>query len=258
MPSGFVTTSIDCPTADNCVASGTTQQASDSSHGSPAAIAYSSDGGSTWALATLPVGTGSSGILPGTTDSSGSQLVASISCSDATNCVAVAVGKIATTGLADEVLQTSDGGATWTKEPATGLPPTFTRRLSCPSSTDCWVAGFSSAGKSGGKAFGAGLQGILAMTGDGGQAFQVSQLPQGVNGPVMAVSCPSVTTCYALAVDFPQLVNPLPWAGAKSGGGGLAPNKASKTFQQTLEPARDTCVADLLGGVGRISRSLPA
>jgi photosystem II stability/assembly factor-like uncharacterized protein len=192
LPPGFVAQALDCPDLDDCVAGGYTQQASQSVGG---AIFYSSDGGSTWALATLTAG---SSAQPG-----GYGEVTSISCADATNCAAAAAagGK----DLTSQVVVSSDGGATWSQSSASGLPGQFmARQISCPSSADCWVGGAASAPKpSAVKIFGyLGQQGVLAMTADGGQTFQVSQLPPGARyDTVTAVSCPIVTACYAIALN---------------------------------------------------------
>jgi photosystem II stability/assembly factor-like uncharacterized protein len=192
LPAGFVAQALDCPDLDNCVAGGYTQEPSQSFSG---AIFYSSDGGSTWAPATLTAGSGSQ---PG--DYGG---VVSISCADATDCSAATAGP--GKDSASQVVVSSDGGASWSQAPASSLPGQFMpRQISCPSSADCWIGGAASAPKpSGVKIFGyLGQQGVLAMTADGGQTFEVSQLPPGARyDTVTAVSCPTVTACYAIAVN---------------------------------------------------------
>ncbi len=195
LPSGFGPQSLDCPGVDNCVAGGDMQSVTPSGGGE---ISYSSDGGSTWALTTLPAGNGSQ---PGAYGS-----FASISCADATDCAATTIGRQDPTS---QVLVSSDGGAAWSEAPTSGLPRQFTaRQISCPSSSDCWVGGAASTPTPSGVKNYPGQQGVLAMTADGGQAFQVSQLPLGAeHDPVTAVSCPSVTVCYAAALNNtkPQL-----------------------------------------------------
>ena len=246
MPSGFVPLSLDCPTLGNCVAGGFTPQSTGTqalyptggtkpaSSLSPSGsltrgvISYSSDGGSTWTLATLPADTGA-GPAAGTSPS-----VVSISCADATDCAAATAGKLGGSP-ASQVLVSSDAGATWSQAPATGLPFMLTRQISCPSKADCWLGGISSnsPGTPSGvkETFASGLQAVLAMTADGGQAFQVSQLPQGVNGPVTALSCPSVTNCYALAVNLPEPpVKGSASDGSKSAGGSLPSKQVTKVM----------------------------
>ncbi len=188
LPRGFSPQSLDCPGVDNCVAGGNMQPMTPSGGGE---IAYSSDGGSTWALATLPARSRS---RPGAYGS-----FTSVSCPDVTDCAATASGGKDPTS---QVLVSSDGGAAWSQAAASGLPRQFTaRQVSCPSSTDCWVGGASSTTRSGVKN-NTGQHGVLAMTADGGQTFQVSQQPPGTEYyPVTAVSCPTAAVCYAAALN---------------------------------------------------------
>jgi photosystem II stability/assembly factor-like uncharacterized protein len=191
LPSGFDPRSLDCPGVDNCVAGGDMQPMTPSSGG---AIAYSSDTGSTWALATLTAHSGSQPAAYGS--------FSSVSCADVNDCAATTIGGKDSTS---QVLVSSDGGAAWSEVPASGLPGQFTaRQISCPSSTDCWVVGAASTPRSRRVKNPRSLvqPGVLAMTADGGQTFQVSQLPPGAQyDPVTAVSCPSVTVCYAAALS---------------------------------------------------------
>jgi photosystem II stability/assembly factor-like uncharacterized protein len=192
LPSGFAAQSLDCPDPDDCIAGGYTQQLSPA--GGWGAISYSYDGGSTWALATLAAGSAS--------QPDADEGVVSISCADAIDCAAATLGG---KDSGSQVVVSSDGGATWSQAPASGLPGQFMpRQISCPSSSDCWLGGAASTPKpSGVKIFGyLGQQGVLAMTSDGGQTFQVSQLPHGAEyDTVTAVSCPTVTACYAIALN---------------------------------------------------------
>jgi photosystem II stability/assembly factor-like uncharacterized protein len=188
LPSGFTAQSLDCPAVDSCVAGGNTGPPTPAGGG---AISYSSDGGNTWALATLTAGSGSR--------PAGYGSFATISCADAADCTAATT--IGGKDSASQVLVSSDGGAAWSEAPASGLPHQFTaRQVSCPSSTDCWVAGAALTPAPSGVESYPGQRGVLAMTADGGQTFQLSQLPPGVQY-VMAVSCPSVTVCYAAALN---------------------------------------------------------
>jgi hypothetical protein len=190
LPSGFGAQSVDCPNVGSCVAGGQLGQPSPSGGG---AIFHSSDGGSSWTLAMPTAGSGSR--------TGGYGVVASISCADATDCAAATTfgGK----SSASQVLVSSDGGATWSAAPGSGLPRQFTaRQLSCPSGGDCWVGGAASTPPPSGVKNYPGQQGFLAMTADGGQTFQLSQLPPGTQyDAVTAVSCPSMTVCYAAALS---------------------------------------------------------
>jgi hypothetical protein len=189
LPSGFVAQSLDCPDLDSCVAGGYMGLPSPSGSG---AISFSSDGGSTWALATLKAGGGSR--------PAGYGIIASISCADAADCAATTIDGM---GPTSQVLVSSDGGATWSEAPGSGLPGQFTaRQVSCPSSVDCWVAGASSTPAPYEVKNHSRQQGVLAMTADGARTFQLPQLPPGTEyDPVTAVSCPSVTVCYAAALN---------------------------------------------------------
>jgi photosystem II stability/assembly factor-like uncharacterized protein len=191
LPRGFGPQSLDCPGVDTCVAGGDTQPLTPSGGGE---VSYSSDGGVTWTLARLPAG-----LRPGVYGS-----FTSISCADAADCVATGSGGRAS---ASQVLVSSDGGATWSGASASGLPRQFTaRQISCPSSADCWVAGATSAANSSGVKNDTGQRGVLAMTADGGQRFQVTQLPRDAEYySVTAVSCPAVAVCYAAALKDTDL-----------------------------------------------------
>jgi len=187
LPRGFGPQSLDCPGVDNCVAGGDTQLLTPSGGGE---VSYSSDGGVSWALARLPAGPRSGAYGSFT----------SISCADVADCVTTGSGGRASAG---QVLVSSDGGATWSESAASGLPRQFAaRQISCPSSTDCWVAGATPTANLPGVKNDTGQQrGVLAMTADGGQAFRVSQLPPGTEYySVTAVSCPAVAVCYAAAL----------------------------------------------------------
>jgi hypothetical protein len=191
LPSGFGPQSLDCPGVGDCVAGGDTQPLTPSGGGE---VAFSSDGGVTWALARLPSGS-QAGVYGSFT---------SISCSDVADCVITGSGGRASAG---QVLVSSDGGATWSEASASGLPRQFTaRQISCPSSADCWVAGATSAANSSGVKNDTGQRGVLAMTADGGQRFQVTQLPRDAEYySVTAVACPAVAVCYAAALKDTDL-----------------------------------------------------
>lgn len=229
-------TALDCPTAESCIA-----VASDPSGPSGAALSFvTNDGGATWVDSTLPTGfvprevlcvseehclvngfyqspEGSSGLPSGTilytsNDAStwdtsavpsGLGPLSSMSCADPTNCVASFFGD---DGSASEILTSTDGGQSWSVAGASGLPAAFVTAVSCPTASACWAGGIARA--SGGRdgsgliaiKLGPGAEGIVASTTDGGQSWQSQQLPQGVL-LVLDVSCPSDSTCYALAAQ---------------------------------------------------------
>ncbi len=140
------------------------------------AAVYSTDGGATWSLATVPPGTA---ILP------------TLSCADATDCLAFSHRR----ATQSTVLRSTDGGATWTNVAATGLDARLTG-ISCPASTECWASGAVIAPSGSGYTL---LRGVLALSADQGQSWQPAQLPADVRA-IVAVSCPSTNTCYAFSL----------------------------------------------------------
>jgi hypothetical protein len=82
------------------------------------------------------------------------------------------------------------------------LPAGFLQGLACATSSLCWAAGIQLAQDPGTVATPIALssvQGVLAMTNDGGQTWQPSQLPPGLtdHSVVTAVACPTSTSCFA-------------------------------------------------------------
>ena len=153
--------------------------------GGEAGAAYSRDGGTTWRASTMPEGTGN---------------LHAVSCSGSF-CIASSLVSTSSTTVRT-IVTSSDGGATWSDVTATGLASDvmpFTTSFSCATNTQCWTAGTAPA-PGGANAVQIGdAQGLLAQTVDGGQTWQADQLPSAVHA-VMAVSCPTATDCYALAV----------------------------------------------------------
>ena len=98
---------------------------------------------------------------------------------------------------------TTDAGVTWTAAAADGLPGSLLQGLSCPTTSYCWAGGLLLPAKQDGSAGAiaiADLDGVLATTSDGGATWQTAPVPGGVGHTlVTAVSCPSQTTCMALA-----------------------------------------------------------
>lgn len=159
---------IACPTATTCIAVGTTASGA-------ALVMRTTDAGSSW----HQVNTGVSG--------SGLNAVA---CEGATACVAG--------GAAGTVLQTADGGSTWTIDApdATGRGD-FTS-IACPSATQCFAVSNGGSG------------GTLEESSDGGTTWQTStwQAPQ-VEGEsdagLASISCIDADHCVAvghLTVDL--------------------------------------------------------
>jgi len=195
-PAGFVPSAIYCSAAGGCVTTGFEQPATPpppppTSLGVAGEAFYSTDGGATWLGASVPGDAGP---------------IVSVSCDGQGDCSAVTFGGKISDGSASEVLTTTDGGQTWTASGGSGLPASLLQGLSCPTASYCWVSGVQLPADSGApqqtpEAIDlANLQGVLASTTDGGQTWQQAQLPTDLtNSVVTSVSCPTSTTCLALA-----------------------------------------------------------
>lgn len=150
--------------------------------------AYSSDGGLTWSAT-------------GTGDYSGQP---ALSCSDALDCTLV-TSAIPGPGL-PAVVVTSNGGRSWPTVLADGLPQDKAfSSISCPSASECWVAGDGifrhSAGNKTIVGFPA-VGGALYLSTNRGETWRDANLPKGVN-TIWALSCPSPNACFALASEAP-------------------------------------------------------
>jgi len=148
--------SVACPNASGCVAVG---MAADGT----GTASLTSDGGSSWSGASLPVA------LPALTG---------VACSDQSHCVAVGQGT---------AVESQDAGATWH---TASIPSTTGSLLSvaCPTATTCVAVGRAPGTM-------AGLAGVILQSTDAGQTWQ-----RVINGiPAMdAVTCPSTNLCIAV------------------------------------------------------------
>jgi hypothetical protein len=210
LPTDFVPTGLQCVSAALCVSSGFTQSPDGTSTTEPGAVIYSSDGGATWAAASVPPGIGPLG---------------RVSCADPTDCVASFFGDDGSSaggggvgvgvgtgggGVGDgvgvgEILASIDGGQSWSEAAASGFPAALVTGLSCPAAGACMAAGMVRAASGGSDDPGA--AGIVESSSDGGQTWQSQQLPQGVL-VVLDITCPSDTSCYALALQAPSSGSP--------------------------------------------------
>ncbi len=177
--SGLGLTSITCPTTTVCTAVGDEIQ----EEGAPIAvpvitgvIATSSDGGRAWSSQTSP-----------------DYFMYAVACMTSTNCVTGSAG-----GLLH--LQSADGGGSWSATPISvpGLNA-WPDAISCPDSLHCTAAGLLENGASPTPAT------PLLSTSDGGNTWYLESTDAGLL-ELDAVSCPTVTVCWA--------------AGGKSPGGG--------------------------------------
>ena len=179
LPAGFLPgNDITCIAGGTCIDAGYVPTTSGHGQG---AVAVSADGGQTWALASVPAGTG---------------VLQSTACLTASDCLAA--GTTGTT-VSDVVpaqgalLHSADGGHTWT--PSTGtLPVDDVYGLACPSEDQCAMVGTTWVGN---PAVGAG--GVAEST-DAGLTFRSSPTSY-VPIPLTAVTCPSASRCLAVGGD---------------------------------------------------------
>jgi photosystem II stability/assembly factor-like uncharacterized protein len=164
-----------CFAHGNCLAAG------------PSGVAHSTDNGLRWALSSgWPSGTG-----------------AYFSCATSASCMASSEQG---TGGAESVLVSSDGGESWSRVSARGLPVRIDlASLACPTSSGCWLSGNS------GWAFGTG--GVLLSSATGGRTWSASLLPRGVNA-VWAVSCPRPKHLFCFGQRGISACNTIPRARA--------------------------------------------
>jgi photosystem II stability/assembly factor-like uncharacterized protein len=161
--------SVDCPSANFCVAVG-------------AQILVSDDGGQTWTAQFVDGGTG---------------ILRSVSCSSPTACVALGSNPdgVDDAQAAAFGIVTTDGGATWT---STTMPEgSWTvNGISCSNGADCTIGGLSTTG---------GTAPAWTST-DGGNTWTSVDLPSGVSA-VASLSCQSDTECVLVGLQGSQPVS---------------------------------------------------
>jgi photosystem II stability/assembly factor-like uncharacterized protein len=189
LPPDFLPGALQCVWASKCVATGFFQSPDGSKTASAGRVLYSTDSGVTWATASLPKASLTT-LGPFTR----------LSCADASDCMASFPGK---DGAARRnVLVSSDGGESWSQPGASGLGDHFISGVSCPTALRCWASGIALPDESGASGPVVAREGMISSTSNGGKTWQNAQLPAGV-GPVADISCPTVTSCYALAFAAP-------------------------------------------------------
>jgi hypothetical protein len=179
--------SLTCTAAGTCLVAGFAPAASGHGQG---AVAISTNGGMTWAAATVPAGVG---------------LLQSAACANPTRCLAA--GTTSTT-VSDVVpakgllLSSADGGHTWTAASAataaTGaaaaLPVDDIFGLACPASTSCVMVGTKWVGTP------ATGTGAVAESSNAGAAFTASSTAY-TPLTLTAVDCPTAAQCVAVGGD---------------------------------------------------------
>jgi hypothetical protein len=143
----------------------------------PVSLIATSDDGASWTTTSFPTE---------------ADVPYSISCTSVADCLAVGVigagsGFTAHQGL---VLQSTDGGQTWT---TASLPPNVTQviQVSCPSTAECFAIGREQLATP--------TSAVLSSS-DGGATWTLLSNPTAPNGPtgplsLSSISCPTTTTC---------------------------------------------------------------
>jgi photosystem II stability/assembly factor-like uncharacterized protein len=145
------------------------------------AIVLSSDGGATWANASVPTGTG---------------LMQGVVCASIDSCLAVGTTSSTVSAIVPAhgaLLQSDDGGHTWVDSPA--RPPVDDiYGVACPSTTICVIVGTNWIST---PAVGTGAVG---RSDDGGASFVASRTEY-TPLALTAVSCPTIRRCVAVGGD---------------------------------------------------------
>jgi photosystem II stability/assembly factor-like uncharacterized protein len=176
LPSGFLPgNDITCIAGGTCIDAGYVPTTNGHGQG---AVAVSADGGQTWALASVPAGTG---VLQSTTCLSPSDCLAAGTTGTTVSDVVPAKG---------ELLHSTDGGHTWVAS-SSALPVDDVYGLACPSDDQCAMVGTTWAGS---PAVGTGG---VAESIDAGLTFRSSPTSY-VPITLTAVDCPSTSGCIAV------------------------------------------------------------
>ena len=168
---------MSCPSTQFCVASALLSPMG----GSTSIVWRTDDGGATWLVGWLPDGLTSAGPL---------------SCPNSLHCwiVAGSYGK----GSNSQLLESTDGGASWSVRSPQELPTTINwGSVSCPTDNNCWLAG---------EVTGANRESVVYASNDGGQTWTNVPLPSAVgveSAPLKGIDeidCNSGLTCVVLGI----------------------------------------------------------
>ena len=201
LPPGFVASGqLLCVAGGTCLVPGYMPTGNGQGEG---AVALSTDGGQTWALATVPSGIG---------------VLQSVACTAPSECLVA--GSTATTvsdvvPAKSQVLASTDGGHTWA--PAHGPSAVDdVYAMACPSPEQCAMVGTKWIG------FPAIALGAVAQSIDGGGTFKGSRVAY-VPITLTALACPSTVACVAVGGDTLARITLLqPKPSARSSGTGSA------------------------------------
>ena len=158
----------------------------------------STDAGATWTRQQLPAGTGD---------------LADISCTDASDCLAVGTEAGSDIGA---IVTTTDAGKKWTAET---VPKKIgdLGHISCAGPTACWVTGAVVTAVTGHSPDGAALStasGVVSYAGgppvvlataDGGERWKSEVLPATTTG-LSGISCPTTSACWSTGTTSTNVV----------------------------------------------------
>lgn len=170
---------LSCPSTQVCVAAAVLSPNSPA----PSIVWRTDDGGATWMVGSLPDGLTSAGPL---------------SCPDSLHCWIVA-GSYGN-GSNDQLLESTDGGASWNVDTPQGLPGTTVwGSVSCPTDNNCWLTG---------EVTGANRQSVVYASNDGGQMWINVLLPTAVGAEsaplkgIDGIDCNASLTCVVLGIPL--------------------------------------------------------
>jgi len=176
LPSSFLGgNDLSCTAGGSCLVAGYVPTSNGHGEG---AVSVSADGGQTWALATVPQGTG---------------VLQSAACQSATLCLAAGTTSTTVSDIVPakgELLRSADGGHTWV--PSTGaLPVDDVYALACPSTRQCAMVGTKWVG------FPAIATGAVAESRNGALTFRAASAAY-VPITLTALSCAGTDACIAV------------------------------------------------------------
>jgi photosystem II stability/assembly factor-like uncharacterized protein len=179
LPASFVPgDDLSCQAGGSCLVAGYVPTTTGQGQG---AVALSADGGDTWALSTVPGGTG---------------ILQTAMCTSSSVCLAAGTQSTTVSDIVPakgEFLRSADGGHTWTA--ATSAPPVDdVYGVECPTAEVCAMVGTKWAGN---PVVGTGA---VAQSGDGGLIFKASSAAY-IPITLTALSCPTSDRCVAVGGD---------------------------------------------------------
>jgi len=203
LPMGvYADTTLSCTSSQQCSFGGGQFNGVDT-NGKPImepVLVSTSNGGSSWDVATLPLPTNGSLALWGNAS------IGSLQCVSASSCNAVLLANFTGPGYSTVVdnvfMQTTDRGQSWSSEIMPGQPapsaqgaepsgsPINTNAMSCPTIQFCVASTFFSSSD--------GESSIVWRTDNGGATWSVGSLPNGLLSPG-PISCPDTQHCWIIA-----------------------------------------------------------